>query len=88
MRVDYQNIQYYTGKGNQKALAFAVLVKNRFANGKIYNRRKFDTKEFGISRTTYFRSFSDYFGMSPSEYRSIAQSKKIETSVKNEGNSN
>ena len=55
MRVDYQNIQYYTGKGNQKALAFAVLVKNRFANGKIYNWRKFDTKEFGISRTTYFR---------------------------------
>jgi hypothetical protein len=55
MRVDYQNIQLYTGKGTQKALAFAVLVKSRFANGKIYNWRKFDTKEFGISRTTYFR---------------------------------
>ena len=29
------------------------------------------------SRTTYYRLFSDYFGMSPSEYRSIARSKEI-----------
>lgn len=55
MRIDLANIQEYTSRGHQKALAFAVLVKSTFSNGKIYNWRKFDSSKFGLSKTTYFR---------------------------------
>lgn len=76
-----------------KVSEFINLYRLRYAGNLLTQRTDLSILEVGTesgfsSRTTYFRSFSDYFGMSPSEYRSIAQSKKIETSVKNEGNSN
>lgn len=71
------------GSDGMKVSEFINLYRLRFAGNLLSERLDLSINAVGeeagfTSRTTYYRSFSAYFGMSPNEYRNIARSKKVE----------
>jgi AraC-like DNA-binding protein len=65
-----------------KVSEFINLYRLRYASELLTNHSELSINAVGeeagfSSRTTYYRLFGDYFGMSPNEFRSIARSKII-----------